>query len=208
MVSLLPRASYCACLLVAACGGPKIDDPHDAAAAFAAAASRGDAEAVYATLSVDGKNALTKDDVRRLLADEAAEMKEAARAFGSSDVRAVARAKLRFADGEEASLDWSNGRFGVTAAGTLPGGGATPEAVLGELRRALARRSYPALLRMLSPATRAAVEQDLRTLVIGLEHPETLPIHQTGDAASAVVPGGHHVTMKRDAAGWRVEDFD
>jgi hypothetical protein len=123
-------------------------------------------------------------------------------------VRVATTARLRFADGEQAALEWTGGRFGVTAAGSLPGGAATPEAALDELRRALARRSYPALLRLLSPSTRSAVEQDLRTLVGGLEHPDTLPIHTSGDSSNALVPGGHHVSMKRDAGVWHVEDFD
>jgi hypothetical protein len=190
------------------CVGTTVSDPHEAAAAFAAAASRGDSEAVYAMLSPSAARALSREDVKRLVADEAEELKAEGRALGSPDARAVAVARLRFADGEQVALEWSGGRFGMSSGGAMPGGAPTPEAALDELRRAIARRSYPALLRLLSPATRSAVEQDLRTLVGGLEHPESLPIHTSGDAANAVVPGGHHVTLKRDGSVWRVEDFD
>ena len=79
--------------------------------------------------------------------------------------------------------------FAVTAAGAVPGGGRTPEEALDQLRRVLARRSYAGLMRVLSPATRAAVEQDLRGLVNGLDRPETLPVTLTGDSASITVPG-------------------
>ncbi len=63
-------------------------------------------------------------------------------------------------------------------------------------------------MRVLTPATRAAVERDLRSLVEGLERSETLPIQVAGDAASVDVPGGHHVRLRRDGGLWRVDDFD
>jgi hypothetical protein len=63
-------------------------------------------------------------------------------------------------------------------------------------------------MRVLSPSTRAAIEQDLRSLVNGLEHPETLQVQITGDTAQIAVPGGHHVHLKRDGGVWRVDDFD
>jgi hypothetical protein len=72
----------------------------------------------------------------------------------------------------------------------------------------LARRSYAGLMRVLSPATRAAIEQDLRALVTGLEKPDTLPVQAAGDSATVSVPGGHHVRLKREGGVWRIDDFD
>lgn len=63
-------------------------------------------------------------------------------------------------------------------------------------------------MRVLTPSTRAAIEHDLRSLVSGLERPETLHVQINGDAATVSVPGGHQVKLKRDAGVWRVEDFD
>jgi hypothetical protein len=190
------------------CSASRVTDPRLAAATFASAAARGDDATVYKMLSPEAQRALSQDDVKRLLKDENAELGVSARALAAPQARTTTVARLRFADGEEASLEWNDGHFGVASGGTIPGGGATPEAALSELRRALARRSYPALLRLLSPTTRRAVEQDLRTLVGGLEHPETLPVHTTGDSSNAMVPGGHHVTLHREGGIWRVEDFD
>ena len=53
-----------------------------------------------------------------------------------------------------------------------------------------------------------AIEADLRSLVTGLEKPESLPVQTTGDTAQVTVPGGHHVRLKRDGGVWRVDDFD
>ncbi len=84
----------------------------------------------------------------------------------------------------------ANGRYWITASGALPGGARTPEEALEQLRRVLARRSYAGLMRVLSPATRASIENDLRTLVEGLDAPGTLPVQVAGDSAVVNVPGG------------------
>ena len=72
----------------------------------------------------------------------------------------------------------------------------------------LARRSYSGLMRVLTPETRALIERDLRSLVIGLERPDTLSPAIAGDIATVRVPGGHQVRLRRDNGIWRVDDFD
>jgi hypothetical protein len=143
-----------------------------------------------------------------MVADQRTELAEQARAISAKDARVEATARLRFEDGEEAALDLKEGKFWVTASGALPGGGRTPEEALDQLRRVIARRSYAGLMRVLSPATRAMIENDLRALVEGLEKSETLQVQVTGDTASVTVPGGHHVKLKREGGIWRVENFD
>jgi hypothetical protein len=190
------------------CATPRVPDPRAAGADYAAAAARGDADAIYAMMTSRARKALSVDDVRKLIRDERPELTEEAAALVSKDLHVTAHARLRFADGEEVALDLVGGRFRVASAGTLPGGAATPEEALDELRRVIARRSYAGLVRVLSPATRAALEQDLRTLVNGLERPDTLRVDVHGDDATAEIPGGHKVKLKRDGGVWRVEDFD
>ena len=72
----------------------------------------------------------------------------------------------------------------------------------------LARRSYAGLLRVLSPATRSVLENDLRGLVIGLRSPGALDLVITGDAASVQLHGGHQVKLRRNGGIGHVEDFD
>src|SRR5580692_6644822 len=177
---------------------PTVPDPRAAATAYASAAIRGDSAALYGMMTTRARQALSVDGVRKLVDGERAELAEQGRALLSKDVRVSARARLRFDDGEEAALDLHDGSFRVTSAGSIPGGSATPEAALDELRRVVARRSYAGLVRLLSPATRAALEQDLRGLVTGLERPDTLRIETHGDDATANVPGGHRVKLKRE----------
>lgn len=205
VAALLPvvlGGALCACTVHA------VPDPKSAADDYAAAASRGDADAIYEMMTSSAQKSRSREDVRRLVQEQRGELAEQAKLVTARDARVEATARLRYADGEEAQLELRDGRFWLTSSGALPGGSRTPEQALDQLRRVLARRSYAGLMRVLTPSTRAAIEQDLRSLVSGLERPETLHVQVTGDAAVVTVPGGHTVKLKRDGGVWRVDDFD
>jgi hypothetical protein len=191
-----------------ACASSRVPDPRDAARSYANAAARGDADALYTMLTTESRRTRSKEEIRKVVAGERDELAEQGRDLARPDVRIGATARVRYADGEEAALDLRDGAYEVTATGALPGGGRTPEEALDQLRRVLARRSYAGLMRVLSPTTRASVENDLRALVDGLSEPERLPVQLSGDAAVVPVPGGHQVRLKREGGVWRVEDFD
>jgi hypothetical protein len=117
-------------------------------------------------------------------------------------------AKLRFPDGEHATLVLEDGAFRVSSADALPAGARTPAQALEQLRKVLARRSYAGLMRVLSKETRSAVERDLRGLVEGLERPDALEVKIQGENATVTVPGGHLVRLHREGSVWTVDDFD
>ena len=190
------------------CGGAGVPDPRDAARAYAEAAAKGDADRLYEMLSDKGRRALTRDEVKRLVGEERAELVDQGKALASPTAAVKSEARLRYADGEEAALTIEQGSYRIVAADALPSAARTPVQVLGELRRVLARRSYAGLVRLLSPSTRAAIETDLRSLVEGLESPEGLDVQVTGDAAVVIVPGGHQVRLRREGGTWFVEDLD
>lgn len=197
-----------AALTLPACGGGSIPDPRDAAREFAEAAKRGDADALYEMLSAKGKRTLTRPEVHRIVDDGKAELADAGKSLGDPKITVKAEATVRFADGEEASLAVEKDGYKITAADALPAVADTPAHALGELRRVLARRSYPGLVRVLSPSMRVAIEDYFRGLVEGLENPEALDIQVTGDAAVVNLPGGHRVRLKRAEGKWHVDDFD
>lgn len=195
------------------CAG-SVPDPKLAALEYADAAARGDADAVYALLSEASKRDYTEGEVRGLVNDQKAELASQAEAVRKvfsetgDPSRVVTEAMVPFADGERASLRLEDGAYKIGAADALPADARTVAQALGQLRRVVARRSYAGLLRVLTPRSRAAIEEDLRTLVEGLEQPEGLDVRVTGDTAVVTVPGGHFVRLKRDQGVWRVEDFD
>jgi hypothetical protein len=192
----------------AACATAGVPDPRSQVHAYAAAVSTGDAHALYAMMTDESRRARSADEVAGAMASERPELVEQAAGLERSDARVDATVTLRFADGEEAALELRHGRYGVLAAGALPGGGRTPAEILDQLRRVLARRSYVGLMRVLAATTRATVETDLRSLVDGLAVPEALQIQMDGDSAAVSVPGGHKIKLKREQGIWRVEDFD
>lgn len=212
----MPSPSFSGCFVaavlfgvaLAGCSGHAVPDPKSAADDYAAAASRGDADAIYEMMTTSAQKSRSRDDVRRLVKEQRSELSEQAKLVTARDARVEATARLRYEDGEEAQLELREGRFWITSSGALPGGSRTPEQALDQLRRVLARRSYAGLMRVLTPATRAAIEQDLRSLVSGLERPETLHVQIAGETAVVTVPGGHTVKLKRDGGVWRVDDFD
>jgi hypothetical protein len=192
------------------CASSALPDPREAVRAYAAAAARGDADTIYAMMTDKGRAALSRDEVRRRVAEARLELADQGRAAASPGAVVKTRARLRYPDGEIATLELDEGEraFKITAADALPAGARTPEQALEQLRRVLARRSYAGLLRVLTPATRSAVEGDVRSLVEGLEQPEGLEVKVAGDAATVQIPGGHEVRLKREAGVWRIEDFD
>lgn len=191
-----------------ACGGNALPDPRVAAKEYADAVERGDSDAVYGMLTSDAKREYGREQVKTMIGGSQKEILRAARAASAPDSRVEALATVRFADGEQAELAVEEGKFRVGSAGALPLGARTPSQALAELRQALARRSYPGILRVLSTESKSALENDMRSLVDGLEQPETLDVKINGDNAEVQVPGGHKVKLKREGGVWRVEDFD
>lgn len=208
-----PLAPRLWCLILAAlglagCASQRVPDPKVTARAYASAALRGDADAVYALLTPEGQRALGLAGTKQLVQESRSEITRTARAVQGEDARVEASAETRFADGESATLVLEDGRFLVDAASLLPSRPRTPSEALSGLRRALARRSYPALMAALASDSQSAVEADISALVTGLEHPETLDIQLNGDSAEVELPSGHVVKLKREGGVWRVLDFD
>jgi hypothetical protein len=143
-----------------------------------------------------------------LVEESRVELARSARAIQSDSASIEASAEARFTDGESATLVLENGSFRVDATSLLPARPRTPSQALSGLRRALARRSYPALMGLLTSDARGALESDLSSLVQGLEHPETLDIQVVGDTAEVELPTGHLIKLKREGGIWRVLDFD
>lgn len=193
--------------LLGACQRQRVSDPSATIAAYAAAAKRGDADAIYALLSRRGRADLGREGTRRKVLDARRELAEEAEVFARPGVEPEVVAVVRYDDGEHAELVLESGLFRVGSAAALPAAARTPTEALAGLRQALARRSYVALVRVLSADTRGALESDVSSLVEGLEDPETLDVQVSGDDAEVELPSGHSVRLKREGGVWRVEDL-
>jgi hypothetical protein len=194
--------------ILAGCASQRVPDPKVTARAYASAAKRGDADAIYALLTPEGQRALGVSGTKQLVSESRVELGRTAQAIQNDGARVEASAEARFSDGESAELVLEDGQFKVDAASLLPARPRTPSQALAGLRRALARRSYPALMALFANDSQGALESDIGSLVSGLEHPETLDIQINGDAAEVQLPTGHRILLKREAGIWRVLDFD
>jgi hypothetical protein len=207
----MARSSFSPVLPVAvwgliACGGPSLPDPREAARAYAEAVKRGDAERVHAMLTSEAQRGLGREGTSKLVVAERTELARQAQALLEGELAVEATATIPLADGSAVELTLEDRGFRVAAAETLPSAARTPTAALDGLRRALGRRSYAALLRVLSAESRVALESDLRSLVNGLADPSSLDVKVNGDRAEVEIPGGHAVTLKRESGIWRVDD--
>jgi hypothetical protein len=194
--------------LAAGCAAPSMPDPRVVAAQYAAAAQRGDSERIYALLSREAQRDFGPQGTHELVQQSKTELMRQGSALLAPGTQVAASAEIRFQDGESALFDLEAGKFHLSSLGTVPSRARSPADALGDFRRALARRSYPALLSVLAPETRGALESDLKSLVLGLENPETLDVKVSGDDAVVDVPGGHQVKLRRQAGVWQILDFD
>ncbi|HET7544284.1 MAG TPA: hypothetical protein VFK05_30650 [Polyangiaceae bacterium] len=194
--------------LAVGCAEARLPDPKLAAVQYAEAARAGDSERIYALLSREAQRDYGHQGTRRLVDQAKVELNRQGTALLSPASRVQASAEIRFQDGESALFELEDGVFRVSSLGTVPSRPRSPSEALGDFRRALARRSYSALLGVLSSETRQALEGDLKSLVEGLENPDTLDVKVSGDNAVVEVPGGHQVKLRREAGVWHVQDFD
>jgi len=208
--ALLRGGAFLAVLLATGigCSRPAVPDPKVAALEFARAAEAGDHTAVYALMTEQSKMQYGPAQTKALVEDAKTELKRTGAALEQGPLAVQARAEIRYSDGEHAVLELEEGHFRVAELGTLPSGAVTPAQALSELRVALARRSYPALMRVMTGSSRGTMENDMRSLVNGLEEPETLDIDVEGDRAEVELPDGHTVRLKREEGVWKIEDFD
>jgi hypothetical protein len=190
------------------CSGARLPDPRTTAGEYARAVAKGDSGAVHALLTEEAQRSYGRDGTRRLLGDGKDEILGQARAFSLPTAKVRVEAAVPYLDGERAVLEVEDGRYRISAAAGLPASARTPAQALADLRGALSRRSYAALVRVLSRGTRTALERDLRALATGLENPESLDVKVHGETAEVVVPGGHKVRLVREAGVWRIHDFD
>src|SRR5262245_19974319 len=98
------QALTLAALSVAACSRPAMPDPRDAVRAYQAAAERGDAEAIYAMMSKRSQSSVRAADMARIIADEKGELAAQAKGLGDPGSMVRASARIRYPDGEDATL--------------------------------------------------------------------------------------------------------
>jgi hypothetical protein len=186
------------------------DDPAGVAAARAEAMARDDVDALWELLAPATRDGLDRSRLAATLADAREELRAQAEALAARAAggEVVARARQTLASGEVVGLVRDPEGWRVEG-GVLDAAGArAPEDAVAALRRALLRRSLPAVLRLLARSTRAEVEAELERLIDATARPEALDVRIEGDDALVTLPGGGLVRLRREAGEWRVLDVE
>jgi len=197
-------------LLLAACGSrPPVPGPDATLLAYAQAAERGDADAAWEILSPAEKQRTSREDLRRAFRENRAELEDQARTLRRALAAPVrASAEVPTADGGRAIVALEKGSWriagGVTGAESLR----TPRDTMAVLRSALQRRSYDAVLRVLSRSARAQVEDEVRRLLFALEDIDALSIEVDGDHARIELDPGHAVELQHEDGEWRIVEVE
>jgi len=148
------------------------------------------------------------------------EFQEASERY-SDEVRAQARqlrlqlaepipvyAEVRLSSGEVVTLVLENGRWRISDGASGAVGLASPLQTVRGLRRALQRRSYQALLRVLSREARSQIEDEITRITEGLDNEEDLRIEVTGNRARVIYDGNHFLDLVREDGLWVVVDMN
>ena len=77
-----------------------VPDPRAAADDYAEAAKKGDADAIYEMMTTAARKTRSRDDVRKLVAEQKGELAEQAKEITAKGARVEAIARLRYEDGE------------------------------------------------------------------------------------------------------------
>lgn len=170
------------------------------------------------TGNVDGAYELLSDAQRQRVSRE--EFQEAAQQFPEereSQARELRRqmaepipvtAEIRLSSGEVATFVLQNGQWRIAEGAAGAVSLASPLQAIRTLRRALQRRSYREVVRVLSREARAQVEDEIARIVDGLEDEGSLTIEVTGNRARIIYDENHFVDLQREDGEWVVVDMN
>jgi hypothetical protein len=192
-----------------AVAGRGTPDPRGTLRAWAAAVRAQDAEAAYALLDADAQRGTDPARFAAFFRENRAELAAQATALEARAASAVgARARLSLVGGEVVVLVLEDGVWRIDGGVLDAPGLRTPEDAVASLRRALARRSLPGVLRVLSRETRGDVEAEIARFLAASEDAADLETHVDGDTAEVRLGGEARVTLVREAGAWRVVDVE
>lgn len=211
--------TWLVCLL--SCGGPSAAEPHGALRAYAEALDDGRAEDAYRMLSDDARRGMSLEAFRKTLREHPHEARELARALRQPSSVATVSAVVTGPNGQELGLVFEKGRWRIDATAVDLYAQDTPRHAANSFVRALERRRYDVLLRMIPDARKDGIEE--KTLRDAWDGPEkdaadslAAAVKQalansspevTGQTASLSHALGTMVLV-RERGVWKVDSFD
>jgi hypothetical protein len=216
------------------CGGPAIERmPTDTLRAYVAAVTERRLADAYALLSDDAKRSLPFEAFERAVLDGGKDFVQKANDLARPVEASTIRASVVLASGERLELVLEEGRWRIAAGAIDSYSQATPRAAVESFLRALERKRYDVLLRLVPDAERdgpldlagqlgvpTLTEAGLKAAWEGEQRAEieaaamairaalvAARFDETGDVASMSYGPGATVSLVREHGVWRIRDF-
>lgn len=195
--------------------------PESTVAAFSTALRRGEVEEAYGLMSESYRRRVGLVEFRRLFRDYPAEVQQTARAMARRSGRAEQEAVVEYGEGETLRLVREHGSWRVATDVVDFYDQSTPRAALRSFVRAMERRRYDVVLRLIPEADREGMSaermreawegegrEEVERLLSNLRASLDNPIEEVGDRATMTYGDRFRVQFVREDGVWRIEDPD
>jgi hypothetical protein len=176
---------------------------------YVEALEAGDIDAAYGLLSSAQRRAISLEQLQSLAASYQDEVREQARQLERLRSEPVpVRAEMRGPGSQVATFTLEDGRWRIAEGAVGAASLESPLQAVRALRRALERRSYGAVMRVLSRDSRAVIEDEVARIAEQLADEEGLRVEITGNRARIVYDETHFIDLAREDGEWVVADMD
>jgi hypothetical protein len=214
--------AFVAVLTASACRSATLQQgPSDTLRAYAHALDEGRADDAYKLLSSEAKHSISIDAFRRMVKENAVEMKDIAHALARPASDPLVTATVVSPKGEKLQLVYEDGRWKLDGSINLYGQ-ATPQQSVEAFLRAFERKRYDVMIRFVPDGHMEGLDADkLRAAWEGSQKEEmaritaalraalpTAQFEEIGDRATMAYGSGGTVQLVREHGVWKIEDFD
>lgn len=169
----------------------------------------GELDAAYALLSEAQRQSMSLDEFRTAAQEHPEELASQVRELRRQMTEPIpVRAEIRLDSGDVATFQLHGGRWRIAEGAAGAVSLTSPTQTLRALRRALLRRSYRGVLRVLSREARAQVEDEIARIIEGIEDEESLTIEVTGNRARVIYDENHFLELQREDGEWMIVDMN
>jgi hypothetical protein len=213
-----------ALLSISACRSSTLQQgPSDTLRTYSRALDDGRADDAYKLLSSEAKRSISLDAFRRMVKENAAEMKDIAHALSRPSSDPVVTATVTSPKGDTILLVYEDGRWRLDGSTINLYGQATPRQSVEAFLRAFERKRYDVMIRFvpdshlegldaekLKAAWEGPQREDMIRITSGLRTAlsnASTQFEEVGDRATMAY-GSKTVQLVREHGVWKIEDFD
>lgn len=209
-VKLLLRAFLpCFAVLCACSSVNRVPHPDGTLQRYIEHVEQGELDEAYELLSEAERQRVSLEEFQRAARENPEELASQVRELRRQMADPIpVRAEVRLESGDVATFELYEGRWRIAEGAAGAVSLTSPVQTLRALRRALQRRSYRGVLRVLSREARAQVEDEVVRIIEGIEDEESLTIEITGNRARIVYDDTHFLELQREDGEWMIVDMN